>query len=253
MRVHRVPDDPPFMNSDLEKLIRLHHAESQLRQLESELAEVPERRRALEERVSGERGRLDASRDALEGSQKARRQLESEVQELEAKRSRYKTQLMEVKTNKEYTAMLHEIESVEREIRGREDRILEEMERAEGLGEEIAGEEGAFREVEDAARGEAAELDEREKELEKKRQRASRERDEVASSIPEQPLHLYQRVAKLRGTAVSEARDAMCQTCHVKVRLQMWVELRRNEQLFQCPSCNRILYYEPPPTVVVEP
>lgn len=241
------------MNSDLEKLIRLHHAESRLRQLESELAEIPERRRVLEERVSGERSRLDAARAALEDSQKTRRQLESEVQDLEAKRSRYKSQLMEVKTNKEYTAMLHEIESVEREIRGREDRILEEMERAEALGEDIASEESGFREVEHAARGERGELDAREKQLDQQRQKAAGERDEVASSIPEQPLHLYQRVAKLRGTAVAEARDAMCQTCHLKVRLQMWVELRRNEQLFQCPSCNRILYYDPPPTVVVDP
>ena len=50
------------------------------------------------------------------------------VQDLEAKRSKYKGQLMEVKTNKEYTAMLHEIEGVEREIRSREDQILQEME-----------------------------------------------------------------------------------------------------------------------------
>jgi predicted nucleic acid-binding Zn-ribbon protein len=242
------------MNPDLEKLIRLHHAESQLRHLESDLAEIPERRRALEERVAGERSRLDAARAALEDSQKTRRQLESEVQDLEAKRSRYKSQLMEVKTNKEYTAMLHEIESVEREIRGREDRILEEMERAEALGEDIAGEERAFREVERAAGGERAELDAREQELDREREKASRERDEVAGSIPEQPLTLYQRVAKLRGTAVAEARDGLCQTCHVKLRLQMWVDLRRNEKLFQCPSCHRILYYEPPPpTVAADP
>jgi predicted nucleic acid-binding Zn-ribbon protein len=253
MRIHRVPD-PPFMNPDLEKLIRLHHAESQLGHVESDLAEIPERRRALEERVSGERSRLDAALAALDESQKTRRQLESEVQDLEAKRSRYKSQLMEVKTNKEYTAMLHEIEGVEREIRGREDRILEEMERAETLGEDVASEESAFREVEHAVQGERAELDAREKQLDREREKASRERDDVASSIPDEPLHLYQRVAKLRGTAVAEARDGLCQTCHVKLRLQMWVDLRHNETIFQCPSCNRILYYEPPPpTVVAEP
>lgn len=242
------------MNPDLEKLIRLHHAESQLRHLESDLAEIPQRRRALDERLSGDRSRLDAARAALDESQKARRQLESEVQDLETKRSRYKTQLMEVKTNKEYTAMLHEIESVEREIRGREDRILEEMERAETLGEDVAREEGAFREVERAAGEERAELDARETELGREREKASRERDEVAASIPEQPLSLYQRVAKLRGTAVAEARDGLCQTCHVKLRPQMWVDLRHNETLFQCPACHRILYYEPPPpTVVTDP
>jgi uncharacterized protein len=242
------------MNADLEKLIRLHQAESHLKQLESELGDLPRLRGELEGRLARERQRLDDARAALEESQKTRRQLESEVQDLETRRSRYKGQLMDVKTNKEYTAMLHEIETVEREITSREDRVLEEMERAETLAGDVKREEAAFRDVEAAARTEKAEIDAREKKLSLQVGEATAERDGVASSVPEQPLHLYQRVAGLRGTAVAEARDGMCQTCHVKLRIQMWVEIRHGEVLYQCPSCNRILYYEPPPpTVVAEP
>ena len=68
---------------------------------------------------------------------------------------------MEVRTNKEYTAMLHEIETVERAIRSREDTILEEMERDESLTGEVASEEKGFHAVEEASRGEATELDAR--------------------------------------------------------------------------------------------
>ena len=242
------------MNPDLERLIRLHQAEGELKRLDSELEAVPRRRGELDERLARDRGRLEAARDALETSQKNRRQHETEVQDLETKRSKYKGQLMEVKTNKEYTAVLHEIETVERAIRSLEDQILEEMERAETLTQEASGEEEAFRSVEEAARGEAAELDARKARLEDERRRVATERDRVAATVPEEPLQLYQRVAKLRGTGMAEARDGMCQTCHVKLRLQMWVEIRQNETLFQCASCNRILYYEPPPpSVVVDP
>ena len=242
------------MNPDLEKLIDLHKAEIELKRLDSDLAEVPRLRGELEERVARDRGRLETARGALETSQKSRRQHEAEVQDLETKRSKYKGQLMEVKTNKEYTAVLHEIETVEREIRSREDRILEEMEKAEVLTQDVAREEEAFRSVEKAAKGEAAELDTRGARLEDERRRVATERDRLAAAVPEEPLQLYQRVAKLRGTGMAEARDGMCQTCHVKLRLQMWVEIRQNETLFQCASCNRILYYEPPPpTVVVDP
>ena len=67
---------------------------------------------------------------------------------------------MDVKTNKEYTAMLHEIEAVEREIRGREDQILVEMEKAETLAAEIKREEAAFKAVEERHRdARAARLD----------------------------------------------------------------------------------------------
>ncbi|MGD8895878.1 MAG: C4-type zinc ribbon domain-containing protein [Acidobacteriota bacterium] len=242
------------MNPDLEKLINLHRAESELKRLDSELAEVPRLRGELDERVAGDRGRLETARKDLETSQKSRRQHEAEVQDLETKRSKYKGQLMEVKTNKEYTAMLHEIETVEREIRSREDRILEEMEKAETLTRDVAREEEAFRSVEKVAKGEAEELDARKARLEKEHEHVAAERDRVAATIPEEELQLYQRVAKLRGTGMAEARDGMCQTCHVKLRPQMWVEVRQNETLFQCTACNRILYYEPPPpTVVIDP
>jgi len=242
------------MNADLEKLIRLHQAESQLRQLDSELTDIPRLKQEIEERLRAERERLDSVRGEVEESQKNRRQLETEVQDLETKRSRYKGQLMDVKTNKEYTAMLHEIETVEREIGSREDRILEEMERGETLAADVRREEEAFRDVEKDGRSQSVELDGREKRLTGERETLARQRDEVASTIAEEPLHLYRRVAGLRGTGVASARDAMCQTCHVKLRPQMWMELKLNDELFQCPSCLRILYYDPPaPTVVAEP
>ena len=242
------------MNADLEKLVRLHNVEADLKRAESDLAEIPRLRRDIEEKLARDRDRLDAARAALEASQKARRQNETAVQDLETKRSKYKGQLMEVKTNKEYTAVLHEIEGVERDIKAREDVVLEEMERAEGLALDVRREEADFKGVEADAGKEKAELDARTAKLEGEAAQLRKERDAVAASIPEEALALYARVAKQRGTGVAEARDGMCQACHVRMRLQIWVEVKKNERLFQCESCSRVLFYEPPPpTVVVEP
>jgi predicted nucleic acid-binding Zn-ribbon protein len=242
------------MNPDLEKLVRLHHAEAELKRVESELAEIPRLRQGIEERLARNRKHLDAARAALEASQKARKLNEGSVQDLEAKRSKYKGQLMEVKTNKEYTAVLHEIEGVERDIKAREDVILEEMEKAEALALEVRREEADFRGLEADAKTEKAGLDARTAKLEAEAQRLRGERDAVATSVPEEALALYARVAKQRGAAVAEAREGMCQACHVRMRVQIWVEVKKNDQLFQCESCSRIYYYDPPPpTVVVEP
>jgi predicted nucleic acid-binding Zn-ribbon protein len=242
------------MHAELEKLIHLQRAESQLRQVEIELAELPRSKAELEARLQEERARLDAAKVGLGASQKARRQYESELVDLESKRSRYKGQLMEVKTNKEYTAMLHEIEGVEREIRGREDQVLAEMEKAESLAAEIKREELEFKAVEQRFKSEGKALDERALALRAELERLGAERDQVAASVPHELLDLFHRVAKLRGSAVAEAKDAMCQLCHVKLRLQMFSELKKNEAIVQCPSCNRILYYEPSvPTVAPQP
>jgi predicted nucleic acid-binding Zn-ribbon protein len=242
------------MNPDLEKLVHLHHVETELGRVESELADIPRVRKELATGLEADRGRLDAAKAALDASQRTRKAHEAAVQDLEAKRSKYKGQLMEVKTNKEYTAMLHEIEGVEREIRSREDQILEEMEKAEAVAQDIRREAAAFKVVEQEAKTEGAGLDAREAKLGKDAGRLRIERDEVAASVPEDALHIYHRVAKLRGTGVAEAKDGMCQACRMKLRLQVWVELKKNEGLYQCESCSRVLYYEPPPpTVAPEP
>jgi predicted nucleic acid-binding Zn-ribbon protein len=244
----------PPMNSDLEQLVRLHHTEVALKRAEADLAEIPRLRQAVEDRLAGDRSRLDAAKAALEASQKVRKANEAAVQALEAKRSKYKEQLMEVKTNKEYTAVLHEIEGVERDIKAREDLILEEMEKAEGLTQAVKREEADFQAVEADAKKEKAELDARATTLAGEAQRLATERDAVAASMPTEALDLYGRVAKLRGTALSEGRDGVCEACHVKLRVQLWVEVKKNAQLLQCESCSRILFYEPPPpTVAVEP
>lgn len=241
------------MHQDLDRLIRLQQADDELRRLRAELADLPRLRSELDASLAGERGRLEAVRGDLETCGKTRKRLESELQDLEAKRSRYKGQLMEVKTNKEYTAMLHEIETVEREIRSREDRILEEMERAETLQATVKREEGVFREAEQRDEAERKRLAGRQAELERRTATRESERDAVAAELPEDVRETYQRVVKLRGSGVAAARDEMCQACRVKLQPQVYVDVKRNDGLLRCPSCNRILYYEPPPPVVESP
>jgi len=239
------------MHADLEKLIALQHAEVELRRVDGQLGDVPRARAELEGRLAAERDRLDQARTALADSQKARKQHEGALQDLEAKRSKYKGQLMEVKTNKEYTAMLHEIEGVEREVREREDQILTEMERAEGLAGDVKREEGLFKSVEEKARTEGQALEAKGRQLQDEHKRLQAARDACAAAVPGDAMELFQRVARLRGVAVAEARDDMCQLCHMKLRPQMYVDLKRNEDIVQCPSCSRILYYVPTAPAVV--
>ena len=237
------------MHADLEKLIELQRLESDVKRLEAEAAQVPERKAELERTLGQEKSRLDEAREALSQSQKRKRQLEADLQDLEAKRSKYKGQLMEVKTNKEYTAMLHEIEASDRDIRSREDLVLVEMEKGEELSGEIRHEEKAFKGAEEKHRGEVKALEAQAATLLGQVEKAKAARDALSATIADEPMALFRRVASLRGVAVAEAKDEMCQACHLKLRLQLWVELWHNEAIVQCAGCNRILYYDPVPVV----
>jgi predicted nucleic acid-binding Zn-ribbon protein len=51
---------------------------------------------------------------------------------------------------------------------------------------------------------------------------------------------------------VAEARDGVCTLCHVRLRPQVFNEIRRNAQIIQCESCGRILYFVPSPAPSAE-
>jgi predicted nucleic acid-binding Zn-ribbon protein len=241
------------MDPELEKLIQLQRAATELRKVEAELAEVPRRKADLDATLAKERAHLETAQESLDSCQKSRRHREGELQDLESRRSRYKEQLMTVKTNREYTAMLHEIETVEREIREREDQILEEMEQAEVLAAELKVAGGRLKENEERHRIEATTLEQRSATLGEAVRRVSAERDAIAATISEENVELFRRVTKFRGDAVTRALDGACGACHVTLRPQMFLDVRHNDEVRQCPSCSRILFYEPPAPVVPAP
>ena len=147
------------MHPDLETLVDLHHCDLELRRLDAELERLPKKKAEIEAKLLADRAALDAAKADLDTLAKNRKKLELEVQDFEAKRSKYKGQLGEVKTNKEYSALLHEIETMDREIRGREDQILEAMEKVEGGQAAVKAEESAFKSVESTRREEIAVID----------------------------------------------------------------------------------------------
>ena len=57
----------------------------------------------------------------------------------------------------------------------------------------------------------------------------------------------YSRILQRRGTALAEAKDGGCTMCHVKLRAQVYVDVKRNDGIITCSSCSRILYFNAPP------
>lgn len=232
------------MHPDLERLIRLQHLDDSAARARQAIAEMPERLAALDARVAEREQAVAAARARLEACQKARRELERQLATAQARLARYKDQLMEVKTNKEYQAMQHEIAAAEREVRATEDRILDRMEEGEDLAKELAREDAALAAERSAVAAEKARLEREQRDLDALVTRTAGERSRLVTEISPDALALFDAVARLRkGVAVVEARDGHCSVCHVRLRPQRFLEVRRNDRIIQCESCQRILYY----------
>ena len=160
--------------------------------------------------------------------------------------SKYKGQLMEVKTNKEYQAMQKEMAAAEHDVRAHEDKLLEHMEQAETFAAQLKAAESALKAEQTVVARDQKLLEAERTEIERELARLTAARKEIVAMLPRDALSLFERVAHGRkGVAVAEARDGLCTVCHVRLRPQMFNEVRRNDGLHQCDSCTRILYFVP--------
>ena len=156
---------------------------------------------------------------------------------------------MEVRTNKEYQAMQTEIAGGEEEIRRLEDRVLERMLQADDLAAEVQRAETQLADERSVADKERAALERERGELERQLERCAQERSELAGAVSRAVISLFETVTRQRkGVAVVEARDGRCSSCQVRLRPQLFNDVRSNSSLIQCESCQRFLYFSPGPS-----
>ena len=236
------------MNADLENIIVLQRLDSAAQAAERRLAEEADREKVLEARIVAAREAVAAARERLAQSQAARREDEKTVALHQGRLSKFREQAMAVKTNVEYHAVQKEIEFAQTEMKSAEDKVLERMLEADDLtaavkkaDAELASE---TKKVDADRKAMAAEF----AELRSSLARIGGERTTVVASLTPQVMSIFERVAQRRnGIAVAEARDGICTICHVRLRPQVFNTVRRNEEIVQCDSCNRILYFVPVP------
>jgi predicted nucleic acid-binding Zn-ribbon protein len=239
------------MHPDLQHLIQLQQLDLRAERDRRAVAEIPVAQAALEARIAERKAAVDGVKQRIAACQAARREIEKDLAAVQGRLSKYKNQLMEVKTNKEYQAMQKEISVAEQEVSDQETRLLERMEEADALAAELKA-------AEAASKTEQAEVADERRKLETEREAASRDLDQtvaeraaVVANLSKEALAIFERVAQSRkGVAMAEARDGLCSVCHVRLRPQVFNDVRRNDSIIQCESCARILYYVPPAAVV---
>jgi predicted nucleic acid-binding Zn-ribbon protein len=236
------------MNADLERLIALQRIDLGTHDAQRRLADEPEREKALELRLDTARQRVAAAKERLATNQSARREIEKDVAVHQGRLSKFREQAMAVKTNQEYHAIQHEIAFAQTEIKTREDQILELMVQADELAANVKKADAELAAEQKAVEADRKTLASDRTELTARLEKLAAERTSTVSGITPSVLATFDLVAKRRnGQGVAEARDGICTICHVRLRPQVFNNVRRNDQILQCDSCQRILYFVPAP------
>lgn len=235
------------MIEQIEVLIELQGVEAEIRKTNALLETMPRRLESLEEEKRTLQEAVEAGSVEVADWRKQYREQEAESKVLLNRISKSREKLHQVKTNKEYTSSLKEIDELKHQHSKLEDAMLECLDRIEEA-------ESSLKERREEMESQTADLDEAAEALQQEIAR-TREAAEslnaqagaVAEKVPADLMKVYQRVKsqQARGVAVARVAGAVCQGCNMNIPPQLYNEVQRRDQLYFCPNCQRIIYWEP--------
>ena len=228
----------------LRLLVKLQELELAIKQFEAAIAAKPHELDSLTCALDEACASATTHRKDLETLDRQRRQLEAAVTEEQYNLQKAQRKLLEVKTNKEYSATVVEIETFKQKITGYEDAMLHSMELTELRKQELQELDrrvnAAEQELDEGRRRNELELAVLQETLTERRQT----REEAVQQLERPTVDLYMRLLNGRkGLAVVGIKNGSCQGCFLALPPQLIQEVRRNDRLLTCSHCQRILYW----------
>ncbi|HUU30324.1 MAG TPA: C4-type zinc ribbon domain-containing protein [archaeon] len=230
---------------EMDVLLKLQEIDLQLNEIKTEHENIPLLIAELDKDVNELKADLEKQGADLKKYKLASREAESKVAQLDEIARKYKQQLLNVKTNREYSALLTEIEAVKGEKEELEEQIIKNMERAEEITAQVELTKGKLAEAEKSGQENKNELAGKMKSLEAEMAAQGRKRNDLVSRVNGPVLNLYERIMRSRvKQAVVPLHNGSCGGCYAIIPLQKIVDIRKANQIYTCDYCGRILYYE---------
>jgi predicted nucleic acid-binding Zn-ribbon protein len=232
------------MAPELERLVKLQEIESRAAEAEQHITAAPDKIAALAAKLTAARDAVASARQSLTDNQTRRRTLDRDLIAAQQRLEKYKEQLMAVKTNEEYHAMQHQIAAAQAEVGRIEEHILVNMLDADEIQATLKAAEAALTTEEAVIARERSAIEADVVEQRRIAEQTRSQRSEVLAHLSRASAEMFQRVMKARqGIAVAPAVSGHCSICHVRLRPQVFNTIIKNEEIVQCDSCQRILYY----------
>jgi len=225
-------------------LVAIAKVDAELNARRQELEGIPEKQRRLEREIA----KIDKSKreaqEHWEAMRKERRRLEAALEDNSELIKKYKTQLLTVKTNKEYAAILKEIETVEKDTDQKEERLLILMDEMDGQAQQNEEFLARLEQQRKERVREQEELARRKKQLEEEMGEWEGKKPALLAELSPSLRKRYERIlAKLGDVAVTNVRDQICQGCFSKIPPQTANEVKLNDRIITCQTCGRILVH----------
>jgi predicted nucleic acid-binding Zn-ribbon protein len=243
--VHFFFQEEKGLREHIERLVVLQAIDLKIQGMEKEKRLIPQSISSLEEELKKDEEKSRTEKAEMERLQKERRQKEKDLEAEVDRIKKVEARVYEIKTNKEYQAVLKEIENAKKLNRQREEEILEILERLEELQQKMTKGEKNLEGKRNEIQQQVSELRQKELSFENEMAGEVRQKEEREREIPPDLLSRYRMLLEKRqGVAVARVSQGVCQACYMNLRPQLYIELQKQDSLILCPNCNRILFWD---------
>ena len=232
------------MKEEMSHLICLQDCDNRIGHIVSKKNEGPLKIKRLEDELSVIEKQHQEELDRFEALQKSGRDIDRETQDLDVKIEKSNIRLSNIKSNKEYKAVLKEIEDLKKAKFQREEKSLQIMEEIEVLKKKCQDDEKEVAEGKKKLDKEKNEVQTELKALDDELQLFEKKRDILSQTVEQELLKKYLLLKERKqGQAISPVSQSVCQVCHMRIPPQMYNELIRGDSLLRCTNCGRIIYW----------
>ena len=229
-----------------EKLKTLYQLQAALSSIDEKRAlrgELPLEVQDLEDEIEGLTTRVEKIKAEIADFQRAISQKKGEIVEAEASVARYKTQLNDVKNNREYDTLSKEIEFQTLEIELCNKKIREANARIQEKQDELADNEELIKERQGDLSIKKAELDEIVTETRAEEEKLKEKVKDLEAKIEPRLLTSFKRIRKnaRNGLGVVYVQRDACGGCFNKIPPQRQLDIRMHKKIIVCEYCGRIM------------
>lgn len=227
----------------IEKLLLVQDHDQRILKFDKELADLPQRKAAAESMLGDHQKALVAAKDAVKSKQAEIKQAELEVESHREKIRKFREQQLQLKSNKEFRAMEDEIANVERNIKNREDQMLEIMEALDAAVGTAKQQEQALKQEEEVVKGEIKTMEDRAESVRQELARVKASRAQAAAEADPERLALYERLfTNKKDRVLVPVEHSACGGCHMKLPPYVCHEAKKQAVPVFCDFCGRMLY-----------
>ncbi|MCM8818513.1 MAG: C4-type zinc ribbon domain-containing protein [Candidatus Omnitrophica bacterium] len=233
-----------MITENIEKLIKLQNIDIEILEKEEEINSLFQKEKEFNKKIEIEEKKIKEIKEELKKLQLDKKEKELEIKSYEEEVKNLNQKLDNVKTNKEYEALLIEIANFKKKISEIEEQLLilmeaedEKIKKEKFIEEELKKvKEDVFKKMEE----EKKKAEELKKEVSKKKQ----EREIYIKEIPSSDYLLYEKIRKTKkdNIAIAKVEDGVCSGCNMSLPTYIVEMVKKKEKVVQCENCSRILY-----------